>query len=63
MNLDADCPPGAEQFERILEIVSGDDADKQSARQRWRQYQAAGHILHAHDISARGKPASGPDID
>lgn len=53
VNLDLDCPPEAERFERILEIVSDHDQDKQAARERWRQYQAAGHTLHAHDVSGR----------
>lgn len=56
MNLDDDCPPGYAQFARVLEIVSGEPADRQTARQRWRTYQEAGHDLHAHDLS---KPAGG----
>ncbi len=52
LNLDLQCPPGAERFERVLEIVSGHDEDKLAARNRWREYQAAGHTLHAHDVSA-----------
>ncbi|MFA5488740.1 MAG: DNA polymerase III subunit chi [Candidimonas sp.] len=50
LNLDDACPPNAHAFERILEIVSDDDADKQKARQRWRQYQADGHALRAHQV-------------
>jgi DNA polymerase-3 subunit chi len=53
VNLDSNCPPEAEHFERILEIVSGSEQDKAEARVRWRQYQAAGHTLHAHDVSQR----------
>jgi DNA polymerase-3 subunit chi len=52
INLDLDCPPGAGDFERILEIVSDHDEDKAAARSRWRQYQAEGHTLHAHGVSA-----------
>src|SRR5690606_35869534 len=55
INLDLLCPPGAERFERILEIVSGHDDDKNAARLRWREYQRAGHDLHAHDVSQRNK--------
>ncbi|NYT76763.1 DNA polymerase III subunit chi [Alcaligenaceae bacterium] len=54
LNLDLTIPPHAEQFERILEIVSSHDEDKRAARERWRQYQDAGHDLHAHDVSSRG---------
>lgn len=53
INLDADCPPGIQAYERVLEIVSDDPEDRQAARARWRAYQAAGHDLHAHDVSGR----------
>lgn len=53
LNLDAQCPPNIGQFERVLEIVSNNDEDRQSARERWRSYKADGHILHAHDIAQR----------
>src|SRR5690606_39016978 len=53
MNLDDDCPPGYEAFDRVLEIVSADAADRQAARQRWRVYQSAGYALHGHDVAAR----------
>ncbi|NYT59734.1 DNA polymerase III subunit chi [Alcaligenaceae bacterium] len=51
INLDLSCPPGYEQFERVLEIVSEHDEDKLAARQRWLQYKTAGHALHAHKLS------------
>lgn len=51
LNLDTECPPGAEHFERILEIVSGHPEDKTAARQRWRAYQESGYDLRAFDLS------------
>ncbi len=51
LNLDDECPPGFEAFERLLEIVSDDPDDKQAARQRWRTYQTAGHTPQSHDLS------------
>lgn len=51
INLDQSCPPAIDRFERVLEIVSGREEDKLAARERWRQYKAAGHALHAHDLS------------
>lgn len=61
LNLDTQAPTHAEHFERILEIVSGHDADKQAARLRWRAYEAAGHTLRAFDVSARAaSPETGP---
>ena len=52
LNLDLDCPPQAERFGRILEIVSGHEADIQAARQRWIQYQQAGHDVRGHRLAA-----------
>lgn len=51
LNLDPDTPPRLERFARVLEIVSSRDADRQAARQRWRQYESGGHTLRAFDVS------------
>lgn len=53
VNLDDHCPPGFEQFSRILEIVSERETDRQTARERWRLYQAAQCELHSHDLRGR----------
>lgn len=53
INLDLDCPPEAEKFARIIEIVSDHVDDKAAARKRWKQYKTAGHDLHAHDVSGK----------
>ena len=55
LNLDDDCPPGFDAFERLLEIVSDDPDDKQAARQRWRTYQTAGHVPQSHDLSRKAQ--------
>jgi len=52
LNLDTECAPGSEHFERILEIVSGHPDDKAAARLRWREYETCGHELRAFDLSA-----------
>lgn len=57
LNLDNDCPPGFDTFERLLEIVSDDPNDKQAARQRWRVYQNAGHTPQSHDLSRQSSGA------
>ncbi|MEN5157232.1 DNA polymerase III subunit chi [Achromobacter spanius] len=57
LNLDDDCPPGFDAFERLLEIVSDDPDDKQAARQRWRTYQTAGHAPQSHDLSRKAQGA------
>ena len=51
INLDTQCPPNANLFERVLEIVSNDPDDVLAARQRWRQYKADGHTVQAHAVS------------
>jgi len=51
VNLDDDCPPEATLFTRVLEIVSQEDTDRELARARWRQYQAMGADLHAHQLA------------
>lgn len=51
LNLDVNCPPEAQNFLRILEIVSNHEQDRAAARERWREYVAAGHELHAHNLS------------
>ncbi|CAM5198080.1 DNA polymerase-3 subunit chi OS=Castellaniella defragrans OX=75697 GN=HNR28_003045 PE=4 SV=1 [Castellaniella defragrans] len=52
LNLDLDCPPKVERFARVLEIVSGHEADIQAARARWAAYQQAGHEVHGHKLPA-----------
>ena len=52
LNLDLDCPPRVERFARVLEIVSGHEADVQAARTRWAAYQQAGHDVHGHKLPA-----------
>lgn len=52
LNLDAACPPDAQQFARILEIVSQREADRHEARARWLAYRDAGFELRAHQLNA-----------
>jgi len=46
LNLDDEVPPGfndlLSRFERIIEVVSREDGDRQKARERFRCYRAAG---------------------
>lgn len=50
LNLDNDLPPEPLAFERILEVVSHDDEDREKARARWRHYQQLGAQLHSHRL-------------
>ncbi len=47
VNLGTDGPADPQRFERIVELVSTDEAERRAARARWRAYEAAGlHIVH-----------------
>lgn len=50
LNLDPACPPDAQAFDRVLEIVSHHDDDKACARKRWMAYREAGFELRAHQL-------------
>lgn len=50
VNLTHQMPAELHLFERVIEIVSHDEADRQSARQRWKQYSAAGFEIVRHDL-------------
>lgn len=47
-------PAGFERFARVLEIVGLDEAERYSARQRWRWYSGQGYTLVRHDVAQRG---------
>ena len=51
INLDDATPGFFSRFQRLIEIVSTDDADRNSARQRWRFYQQRGYATTNHDMS------------
>jgi len=52
VNLGDVVPAGFERFERMIEIVTGDESDRQLARQRWRHYADRGYALKRHDLAA-----------
>ena len=51
LNLGAECPPHFERFERLLEVVPTDEAERQAARVRFRFYQARGYRITSHDLA------------
>lgn len=53
INLDAACPACFSRFERLLEVVSVDDADRQAARERFRYYKDRGYALKTNDLAAK----------
>lgn len=52
LNLDGDLPPAFSRFERLIEIVGTDEADRGPARERYRFYRDRGYPLQAHQLAA-----------
>lgn len=52
LNLGDQCPPHFERFERLLEVVGADDAEKQAGRGRYRFYLERGYKISNHDLAA-----------
>lgn len=50
VNLGDDMPQDFDAFERVIEVVTGDEGDRGRARQRWKQYAAQGHPIIRHDL-------------
>jgi DNA polymerase III subunit chi len=50
VNLTQQMQQGFEQFERVIEVVSMDEADRQQARSRWKQYTERGYDIVRHDL-------------
>ena len=50
INLDNSVPEFVAKFERIVEIVGGDENNKRYARQRYRQYRDNDYEVHNHTI-------------
>ena len=53
VNLWGDVPAGFERFERVIEVVGLDDADRQLARTRWRHYADRGYTMTRHDLKLK----------
>lgn len=52
LNLAAQCPPHFERFERLLEVVPADAAERQAGRSRYRFYLDRGYKITNHDLAA-----------
>jgi DNA polymerase III subunit chi len=53
VNLGAGVPEGFERFERLIEVVTQDEGERQQARGRWKHYADRGYAITRHDIAAR----------
>jgi DNA polymerase-3 subunit chi len=52
VNLGAELPPRFERFERLIDIVGSDDADRAAGRRRWRHYKDRGYVVRPHAYGA-----------
>lgn len=50
VNLRAGMPEGHDRFARVIEVVTGDEQDRLSARHRWKSYKALGIEPQRHDL-------------
>lgn len=55
VNLSGQTPPFFSRFNRLVEIVGTDDADREGARARFRFYRDRGYEIRTHDLRS---PAS-----
>lgn len=53
VNLTDTMPEGFERFSRVIEVVSTEESDRQSARERWKQYTRLGYSIQRHDLQLR----------
>jgi DNA polymerase-3 subunit chi len=53
LNLSDKVCAGFEQFARVIEVVALDDADRQLARNRWKQYTDQGFDIVRHDLKLK----------
>jgi DNA polymerase-3 subunit chi len=53
LNLGQVIPQGFEKFERVIELVTLDEGDRERARGRWKSYASKGYHLIRHDLGAK----------
>ena len=53
VNLGDRVPEGFERFERLIEVVTQQDDDRQQARARWTHYADRGYAIKRHDLATR----------
>jgi DNA polymerase-3 subunit chi len=53
VNLGSSVPEGFERFERLIEVVTVDEEERQQGRRRWKHYADRGYAITRHDLAAR----------
>lgn len=54
VNLADQVPERFSEFERVIEVVSLDDDDRNRARSRWKRYVELGYTITRHDLALKG---------
>lgn len=55
LNLRGEWPPFFSRFQRLIEIVSLDETDRELARRRYKFYRDRGYEIRSHDMSRRAQ--------
>ena len=53
LNLGPSVPAGFESFQRVIEVVTLDDTERQAARGRWKHYADRGYAITRHDLKLK----------
>ncbi len=53
VNFDMNMPIGFEKFERVVEVVTLDEEERQQARRRWKYYADRGYPIVRHDLALK----------
>jgi DNA polymerase-3 subunit chi len=53
VNLGAGVPEGFERFERLIEVVTGQEDDRQQGRRRWKHYADRGYAVKGEDLGPK----------
>jgi DNA polymerase-3 subunit chi len=52
VNLGSGVPEGFERYERLIEIVTTEDDERQQGRARWKHYRDRGYAIDTRDLAA-----------
>lgn len=50
VNLDQQVPDFFSRFKRVVELVSGNEEDRQTSRERWKYYRDRGYHVTKHEL-------------
>lgn len=53
VNLGTGVPEGFERFERLIEVVTVQEEDRQQGRQRWKHYADRGYAIRREDLGSK----------